>query len=121
MINALSETLKTRRKELGLTLLQIAERMGVTEATVQRWESGDIKTIRQDRIGQLAEILYVAPARLMGWPEETKETAAPKDDGLTAQEQEFIQLLRLLPESSQAAILQQLQGLVLLKKDQGAP
>lgn len=63
----LSEILKTRRKELGLTLLEIANKIGVTEATVQRWESGEIKTLRHGRIVKLAEILDVSPAQLMGW------------------------------------------------------
>ena len=38
----ISSVLKAKRKELGLTLTQIAEKIGVTEATVQRWESGNI-------------------------------------------------------------------------------
>lgn len=63
----LSTILKQRRKELGLTLAQIADAMNVTEATVQRWESGNIKTIRYEKIGKLAEILKVSPALLMGW------------------------------------------------------
>ena len=63
----LSTILKQRRKELGLTLAQIADAMNVTEATVQRWESGNIKNIRYDKIGKLAEVLRVSPALLMGW------------------------------------------------------
>lgn len=63
----LSSVLKQRRKELGLTLAQIADAMGVAEATVQRWESGNIKSIRQEKIGKLAEILNVSPSALMGW------------------------------------------------------
>lgn len=66
-MSALSEILKKRRKELNLTLLQIAEAVGVTEATVQRWESGNIKTVRHEKITKLAEILHVSPAALMGW------------------------------------------------------
>lgn len=63
--------LRTRRKELGLTLNDIATRIGVTEATVQRWESGNIKTLRQGRIAKLAEILELSPASLMGWDTDT--------------------------------------------------
>ena len=62
----LSTVLKRRRKELGLTLLQIAEAMEVSEATVQRWESGNIKMLRHDRISRLARILNVTAARLSG-------------------------------------------------------
>lgn len=65
----LSSVLKKRRKELGLTLAQIADAMGVAEATVQRWESGNIKSIRHEKIGKLAELLKVSPAALMGWGE----------------------------------------------------
>ena len=64
---ALSDVLKKRRSDLGLTLLEIANRMGVSEATVQRWESGNIKSLRHGRLTQLAEILQVPPAELMGW------------------------------------------------------
>ena len=66
-MSELSSILKRRRKELGLTLAQIADEMGVAEATVQRWESGNIKTIRHEKIGRLAELLKVSPAALMGW------------------------------------------------------
>lgn len=65
----LSTVLKQRRKELGLTLAQIANQMGVAEATVQRWESGNIKSIRYDKIGRLAELLQVNPASFMDWGE----------------------------------------------------
>lgn len=66
----LSSVLKQRRKEMGLTLAQIADKMSVTEATVQRWESGNIKSIRHEKIGKLAEILNVSPAVLMGWTDD---------------------------------------------------
>lgn len=68
-MSSLSSILKQRRKELGLTLLQIAEAVGVTEATVQRWESGNIKTARHEKLTALAEVLKVNPASFMGWEE----------------------------------------------------
>lgn len=70
----ISSVLKIRRKELGLTLAQIATQIGVTEATVQRWESGNIKSLRHERIAKLAEILGVSPAVLMGWDEPGDST-----------------------------------------------
>lgn len=71
----LSSVLKKRRKELGLTLSQIADQMGVAEATVQRWESGNIKSVRYDKINKLASILKVAPAALMGWSEPSDNSS----------------------------------------------
>lgn len=72
-MTGLSTVLKQRRKELGLTLAQIADLMGVAEATVQRWESGNIKTIRHDKISKLADVLNVSPASLMGWEGTTAQ------------------------------------------------
>ena len=66
-MTALSEVMKKRRKELGLTLAQVADLVGVTEATAQRWESGNIKSVRHDKITLLADALKVSPADLMGW------------------------------------------------------
>ncbi len=66
-MGSLADVLRRRRKELGLTLSQIAKKMDVAEATVQRWESGNIKSVRHEKIAKLAEILNVNPATLMGW------------------------------------------------------
>lgn len=64
---------KTQRAKLGLTLDDIARYVGVSGATVSRWESGDIENIRRDKIAKLAEILRVTPAYLMGWENEEGE------------------------------------------------
>ena len=44
------------------------------KATLQRYESGDIKNIPYDMVVLLAEIFNVTPAKLMGWetPEKSK-------------------------------------------------
>ena len=76
-MNSLSSVLRRRRRELGLTLAQIAEKMGVAEATVQRWESGSIRTLRQEKISRLANILQVTPAALMGWEETLPSNVVP--------------------------------------------
>lgn len=71
----LNEMIKYRRKELGLTLNQVAEKTGVKEATVQRWESGNIKTIKYQTIELLSHALNCTPQYLMGWE---KESPAPE-------------------------------------------
>ena len=61
----LGEKIKIRRKELELTMLQVAKKVGVSEATVSRWESGDIANMRRDKIVSLANALQVAPSFIM--------------------------------------------------------
>lgn len=62
----LAKVLKQRRSELGMTLKDVAEKMGVSEATVQRWESGNM-SIRYERVIELAEVLNVSPQMFYGW------------------------------------------------------
>ena len=58
--------LKSRRLELGLTMLEVAKAIGVSEATVSRYESGNIKNMRRDRIEKYAKVLQINPAVLIG-------------------------------------------------------
>ena len=58
--------IKTRRKELGITLEDIGKYVGVSKATVQRWETGSISNMRRDRIKKLSEILRIDADLLLG-------------------------------------------------------
>ncbi len=73
------DLLKSRRLEIGATLEEIGNATGVTKATVQRWESGEIKDIRRDKIVRLAEALRVTPAYLMGWEEDAEPVLNARD------------------------------------------
>lgn len=64
------DLIKRRRKELGLTMSEIAKACGVSEATVSRWESGDIDNMKRSRIASLAKILDVSPALIVGFEED---------------------------------------------------
>lgn len=61
--------IKERRTQLGLTLQQVADRLGVAEATVQRWESGNIQNVRAYRIPALCRVLGLTPNELFDWEE----------------------------------------------------
>lgn len=88
----LGDVIKKRRKELGYTLLDIANKMGVSEGTVQRWESGNIQTIRHNKIAMLAEILEVSPSILMGWENTAHENETK--DGFSPHERAVIKAYR---------------------------
>ena len=69
---AIKDLLKNRRLELGLTLEQVAEKIGTSRQTIQRYETGVISNIPSDKIEALAEVLQTTPQHLMGW-EDKKE------------------------------------------------
>ena len=63
--NDIGKKISRRRKELGLTMDQVGEAVGVGKSTVQRWESGQIQNMRRDKIKALADVLHMAPQELI--------------------------------------------------------
>ncbi len=70
-----NERIHSRRIEKGITLAKVADRLGVTETTAQRYESGSIKNIPYEHICTYAEILKCSPSYLMGWDDKLYEDA----------------------------------------------
>ena len=68
--------LADRRKALGLTQKEIAELVDVSEATVSRWESGEIANMRRDRIAAYAKALKTTPSFIMTGDSVDKELPA---------------------------------------------
>lgn len=66
----IKDIIKIRRKELKLSLLDIAKACEVSEATVSRWESGDIGDMKRSRIASLSKILKLSPAVIVGTIED---------------------------------------------------
>ncbi|ELJ9288491.1 helix-turn-helix domain-containing protein [Staphylococcus coagulans] len=62
--------IKSRRKELNLTLEQVGDLVGVGKSTVRKWETGDIENMKRDKIVKLAKALRVSPSYIMGIEEE---------------------------------------------------
>ena len=58
--------IKARRKELKISAEVLAERVGLSKATIHRYENGDIKNIKMPVLEVMAEILKVNPLWLIG-------------------------------------------------------
>lgn len=70
-----NDRIHERRIEKGITLAQVAEKLGVTEATAQRYECGSIKSIPYECMCAYGELLNCSPAYLMGWEESSSVNA----------------------------------------------
>lgn len=92
------DILKSRRKDLGLTLLQVATACGVSEGTVSRWESGEIENMRRDKIQALATVLKIDPAIIMGWRPLADLTV------LSDEEERIVMAYRGAPEGRKEAV-----------------
>lgn len=62
----LGKRIEQRRKELGLTLDDIAQEIGVAKSTIQRYEKGTIGKIKLPVIEAIARVISVNPSWLCG-------------------------------------------------------
>lgn len=89
-MSTIGERIKEKRIEAGLTVDELAERIGRNRATVYRYENDFIKDMPLNAIGTIAIVLHTSPAYLMGWEEEKPVTNI--DDGLAEVAKIFIPL-----------------------------
>jgi len=97
------EIIKQRRKELGLTADQVAEALGVSRATIYRYESADIEKLPITSLEPLSKILHCSPGYLMGW-EDNKEDAAVVRLSLSSEEEKLITAYRSAPEGIKESV-----------------
>lgn len=69
----MAKRIKDLRTSQGMTLEQVAEKVGVGKSTVRKWETGLIANMRRDKIAALADALNTSPMYLMGWSDEPEE------------------------------------------------
>lgn len=88
----IGEKIKSRRTELGLTFEEVGNMVGVGKSTVRKWETGDIKDMRRDKVSKLAYALKVSPSYLMGWTDSPYEdpAAAPTRASVAAKLEGFL-------------------------------
>ncbi len=101
-MSTIGQRFRDCRIAAGMSVDELAERIGKNRATVYRYEKGEIEDVPTQVIGQLAEIFGVSPGFLMGW----EEKAAPEDgSGLSDKDIRLLTWFRSLPEEKQRAIL----------------
>ena len=62
----LYENIKKRREELGLTKVELANRIGYERSMITKVEQGKVD-LTQSKIAAFAKALETSPARLLGW------------------------------------------------------
>lgn len=103
----IGDRIKHRRKELALSAEQVAERLGVSPATVYRYESSDILNMRIDKLEPIARVLDTTPAFLMGWDENQ-----PTADGGSELKNSLNDLFDRLSPEEQKLVLAQIKGII---------
>lgn len=110
---SIGKNIKLRREQLGISVDELAEKIGKNRATIYRYENGDIEKLPTDALIPLAKALGTTPAHLMGWEDETHQpiSKSPKrEEKLSYSEYPYI------PDAVAAGIPETIDGMSNLPK-----
>ena len=108
----IGERIKERRKKLGISVDDLANKIGKNRATIYRYESKEIENLPTTVLEPLAKALATTPAALMGWDESGNTPAAPQDAPAPAASFEYT----LIPVGISAGQMEDCEALSLLPK-----
>lgn len=101
--------IKDRRLELGLSVDELAEKLGKNRATVYRYEKDEIGDIPVAVVSDLARILCVTPQYIMGWENPASQGSGTIDKA--------VQIMQNLSEDRQEVAVNLLQALASSDKE----
>lgn len=78
----IGQLINNRRTELGLTLEEVGNAVGVSKSTVKKWEDGFISNMKRDKIAKLAQVLKLNPVSLITGEAATEQTIFEKFDNI---------------------------------------
>lgn len=84
----IGKLIKRKRIEKGLTLEQVANKVGVGKSTVSKWERGAILNMRKDKLDALSLILEIDPLVFI-YGDENILNDAKKFEQITAKEFQY--------------------------------
>lgn len=117
-VKAVKDTIKEKRLEHNLTMKELARKVGVSEGTVSRWESGEIVNMKRNAVAALSCVLEIPLEVLTGQSDEDiKKTTAERlkevMDARGLRQSDLVELTGL----GKSAISQYLSGKVTPKQD----
>ncbi len=106
------DRIKQRRKDLYMSAESLAYAVGVSPATIYRYEKGDIEKVPGDILYKIGKALHVSPAYLMGWDNSAPEMPAPEDE----QMKEFIRLFGKLTDQQRRSLIALMQSMIAARE-----
>lgn len=102
---SIGQRIKQKRKELHLSVDELAKRLGKNRATVYRYENGDIENLPIDVLEPIAKALNTTPAYLMGWENVQKNNDALADIVLRLRtDSDFLSVVEMLHQQDATKI-----------------
>lgn len=107
-----NDFIRKRRLELGLMMQDVADAVGVSEATVSRWESGHIDNMRRDKIYALSQVLRVSPLVILGMRDFEEDEEKAKEDKL----KRFTDAISTMTDAEQEELMNYMQFIISKRK-----
>lgn len=104
----LYENIKELCDEKGVKPGKMCTEASVSKGLITDLKMGRKKTVHVDTAKKIADYFGVTVDRVLG---AEKETAAPKDDGLSPMESQLMEYVRALTDDQKKMLLAQLQAL----------
>lgn len=111
---AIGQRIKEKRKEAGLNQKELAAKVGLSEASVSKYEHGKVEDATHSMLAKFAEALGVSVAWLLGM--ESKPQAAPAP--LSPEERRLVDNFRSLSRVGKDYILQTMDMAVSTYKEE---
>ena len=77
---SIGQRIKVMRKQQGLSIDDLAGKLGKNRTTIYRYENGDIENLPLGILDSLANALNTTPAYLMGWDNSRDNEGWTYDD-----------------------------------------
>ncbi len=100
------ERIKFLRKKYDLSAEDVAKAIGVSRATVYRYETKEVENMPITILEPLSKVLHCSPAYLMGWENESSPDLLEHTYHLCIKEELLLSDFRTLNEQGQDYILQ---------------
>lgn len=100
----LGDTIHLLRLEHNMTMEELAQKVGVTKATISRWESGEIQCARSDKVKKLASVFGMTADELL---QNQRKEQHPMPD-----KKQLYMCVEVTPDADKiSAIMQELQSI----------
>lgn len=103
--------IRERRLALGMSVEDLAEKLGKNRATIYRYEGDEIENFPVSIIEPLADVLLTTPAYLMGWTDDPSAVRIEPAHEDEPERKEFNRLFDTLSDGNRRRILDLMQAL----------
>ena len=101
---SIGQRIKNRRKELNLSVDELANKLGKNRATIYRYEGNEIENLHINVLEPLSKVLKTTPAYLMGWENSPNSKIIQTDTAISLSEKNILRKYRQLDEKGQHTV-----------------